>query len=99
MKYLVQSTLGRFQIIAWLEGISLILLVFITMPVKYLLEIREPNQIIGLLHGILFVLYVLISIQTSIERKWTIKTLFWALLAAILPFGTFYFTRRMLPKN
>ncbi len=50
----------------------------------------EPNYIVGLAHGILFVLYVVLLIQVSFLHKWSIIKMFWAFLASLIPFGTFY---------
>ena len=49
--------LKTFYIIALLEGISY-LLFGVTMPLKYWMNITEPNKIIGMLHGILFITYI-----------------------------------------
>ncbi len=69
------------------------------MPIKYLLDIPEPNKVLGLLHGLFFIMYVFAVIQIKIEKAWKMKTMLLALLASVLPFGTFYFTSRLLPKE
>ena len=52
-----------FRIVALLEGLSYILLVFIAMPVKYI-NILGSNEILvkllGMPHGILFIIYIVI---------------------------------------
>jgi integral membrane protein len=83
-----QSSLGWLRIIAFLEGCSY-LLFGVTMPLKYGLDIPEPNYFIGMAHGFLFIAYVGIVIFVGIDRKWSLSTLFWSLLASIIPFGTF----------
>ena len=88
--------LSAFRIAAVLEGISFLALFTISMPLKYWAEIPEPNIYIGYTHGALFILYVLVAIVFSTERKWSIKTMFWVLVAALLPFGTFYLDKYYL---
>ena len=41
-----QSPLGRLRLLAHLEGISYLLFA-ITMPLKYLMDIPEPNYVVG----------------------------------------------------
>jgi len=88
-----------FKILAFTEGISFLLILFVTMPLKYLLSIAEPNQWIGMIHGILFILYVFSALQQKFEQEWSLKVLTLALVAAFLPFGTFYFTSKYLPDS
>ncbi len=89
VKELLKTTLGRLRIVAFIEGCSYLLLGF-TMMLKYKFSMPEPNYIVGLAHGILFVLYVVLLIQVSFLHKWSIIKMFWAFLASLIPFGTFY---------
>lgn len=83
-----KSTLGALRIFGLLEGISF-LSFMVTMPLKYQLHITAPNQIVGILHGILFIAYCLLVFWVSQEQNWKISNRFWAYLASLLPFGTF----------
>jgi integral membrane protein len=51
---LLKTALGRLRIVAFIEGCSYLLLGF-TMILKYKFSIPQPNYIVGLAHGILFV--------------------------------------------
>ena len=86
---LLKTPLGRLRVVAFIEGCSFLLLGF-TMILKYKFSMPEPNYIVGLAHGILFVLYVVLLIQVSFLHKWSIVKMFWAFLASLIPFGTFY---------
>ena len=86
----LRSKLGQLRLIAWLEGWSLILLLFLAMPFKYLLDMPLLVRYIGMAHGLLFVVYVLWVIMVGIEQGWKIRLFLLAFLASILPFGTFY---------
>lgn len=85
-----------FRSVALLEGISYLLLFALSMPLKYWAGIREPNIYIGYVHGFLFLAYIALAVVLWQERKWSLKTLFWILLASLLPFGTFYLDSRFL---
>ena len=85
------TVLGRFKVIGVLEGISFLLLLLVAMPLKYAAGVDQAVTIVGGAHGALFVLYILAAFHAFYELKWGLKKLFWALVAAVLPVGTFVF--------
>lgn len=87
---LVNTPIGRFRIIAFLEGLSFILILFVTMPLKYLFDMPKPNLIVGMVHGILFMVYLYATFRLKFSMDWNIRLTAKALLASIIPFGTFY---------
>jgi integral membrane protein len=88
--HLFSTQIGRLRILAFVEGVSFLVLLFVTMPLKYGFGIPGPNKVFGMVHGLLFVLYVLAVIQVKIEQNWSLKKMGLALLASIIPFGTFW---------
>ncbi len=86
---LLKTVLGRLRIVAFLEGCSFLLL-GVTMILKYKYAMPQPNYVVGLAHGVLFVFYVGLVLQVSIIHKWNLLKMFWAFLASLVPFGTFY---------
>ena len=87
---LLKTQIGRLRVIGFIEGVSFLLILFITMPLKYYAEMPGPNKVIGMVHGLLFVLYVLAVVQSKIEYNWPLKKTALALLASIVPVGTFW---------
>lgn len=87
-----------FRSISFLEGLSLLLLLFIAMPLKYIWGNPEYVRVIGMAHGLLFVAYVILAIMHKFELNWKIKTLGIVLIASIIPFGTFYVDKKYLKK-
>ncbi len=85
-----------FRFISYLEGISYLLILFVTMPLKYLFESPEPNKVIGMAHGFLFLGYVVFAFLMKPEKQWNNKTLGIVLLCSIIPFGTFWMDRKYL---
>ena len=85
-----------FRIIALLEGLSYILLLFVAVPVKYSLGDPTYVKLLGMPHGILFVAYLGFAIYFKQEQNWSIKTLAVVLLGSVLPFGTFYVDNKYL---
>ena len=79
------------RITAILEGVSY-LLFGLSMPLKYFYHILLPNKIIGMAHGILFILYILIAFLY--RKNWNLKTQFTIYIASLIPFGTFYVEKK-----
>ena len=86
---LMKTALGRLRIVAFIEGCSYLLLGF-TMILKYKFSMPQPNYIVGLAHGILFVLYIVLLLQVSYLHRWSVIKMLMAFLASLIPFGTFY---------
>ena len=86
---LLKTALGRLRIVAFLEGCSYLLL-GCTMILKYKYAMTQPNYIVGLAHGILFVLYVALLLQVSFIHRWNLLKMIGAFVASLIPFGTFW---------
>ncbi|RLD26804.1 MAG: hypothetical protein DRI75_10995 [Bacteroidetes bacterium] len=93
------SLLSSFRIIAFLEGLSYILLLGIATPVKYFLDEPQYVKLLGMPHDLLFILYVAIAFMLKKEFDWNNKNFGYVLLASIIPFGTFYIDRKYLKTS
>lgn len=89
---------NTFRIIAFLEGVSYILLMTVGLYFKYQLGDPTYVKLLGNPHGILFVSYILFAFLIKENQNWGIKDLGIVLLASILPFGTFYVDWKYLKK-
>lgn len=89
---------NTFRIIAFLEGVSYILLMTIGLYFKYQLGDPTYVKLLGMPHGILFVSYLVFAFLIKENENWGIKDLGIVLLASILPFGTFYVDWQYLKK-
>ena len=69
-----KTKLEQFKIIAKIEGISFLILLFIAMPLKYIFGIPEATKIVGMLHGGLFMWYIYAQLLASKDENWSIKT-------------------------
>ena len=84
-----------FRIIAILEGTSYILLLIAT-PIKYLFHNDQYVQFLGMPHGILFILYIVLAFFIQKKMDWDNNALIIILLSSVIPFGTFYIDHRYL---
>lgn len=91
--------LPTFRIVALLEGVSYILLLFVATPIKYLYEDPQYVKMLGMPHGVLFIAYVVMAVLISADMKWKTRTLWIVLLASVIPFGTFYIEKKYLNKS
>ena len=85
-----------FKVISYLEGISYLLLLGVGVPLKYLAANDSWVKALGMPHGVLFLLYILLAIAVRQLKTWDIKTFVIVLLASVVPFGTFYIDRKYL---
>ena len=84
-----------FRKVALLEGISLIVLMGIGMPLKYIWDQPEAVRIVGWIHGILFIFYIWILLRVWIGKSWPFKRVTIAVIASLVPFGTIIFDRSL----
>lgn len=91
----MKNPINKFRLIALLEGLSYITLLFIAMPLKYMYGIPEAVRIVGMTHGILFMAYLVLQGVTSGHQQWDMKTNTYFFLASLIPFATFFADRRL----
>jgi integral membrane protein len=92
---LLKTVLGRLRFVAFLEGSSLLVLIGVAMPLKYFAGYPQPVRMVGMAHGVLFILYVVLLIQVTVEYNWGWKKFILAFVASVIPFGTFYADRKI----
>ncbi len=79
-----------FKIIATLEGISLLFLFFVAMPMKHIGHDESFMKIAGYTHGFLFIGYIIAAFLLKEKENWNTKKFLLVCLASVIPFGTFY---------
>jgi integral membrane protein len=87
--------LKQFRSVAFLEGLSFVLLLFVAMPLKYWAGLPLAVRVVGMVHGLLFVLFIGTLFRAALERDWPVRRWGLALLSSLLPFGTFVFDRSL----
>ena len=89
------TPLRRFRLFAMLEGTSLLLLVFGAVPLKHLAGNPLAVRILGPIHGLFFVLYAWAVYSAVDNETWTKTQALHAMIAAVVPFGTFVLDARI----
>lgn len=93
----MKNSIRNFRIINSIEGYSYLLLLFIAMPMKYMMDIPIATKIVGSIHGALFVLFMLLLVVAWQKAKWSVLESALFFIAALIPFGTF-FTKKQIQK-
>ena len=94
----MNNPLTRFKWVAFLEGTSFLILLFVCVPLKYGLDILWLNKVMGMAHGVLTVLYVFTLIDFSINYRIGALRVVQFFIASLLPFGTFTLKRSGLDR-
>ena len=87
-----------FRIIAFLEGLSYVFLLFVATPIKYILENDTYVKLLGMPHGILFLIYLVLAIYIKLTLNLNLRTFLFICIAAFIPCGTFYIELKYLNK-
>ena len=84
---------STFLWIARAEGLSLLLLFGVAMPLKYGLGFEHATWWPGLAHGVLFLAYLGAMAPLALAEGWPLQRAALGFLASLVPFGTFAFER------
>ena len=89
------SALGRLRVVALVQGVSYLVLLFVAMPLKYAAGMPQAVKIVGGVHGGLFLLFLLALFKAWDEANWPLSRAAIGFVASVVPFGTFWFDRSL----
>lgn len=92
---MLRTPIGRLRAIAFVEGVSYLVLLCVAMPLKYFAGLPSPVKAVGWAHGVLFVLYLLAVAEVYFRHRWPLTRVLGALAASLIPFGTFVLDRQL----
>jgi len=91
----MNKNVKNFGLINTIEGYSYLLLLFVAMPMKYLLGIAIATKIVGMVHGILFIAFLYLLVIAWQDVKWNIRETVIFFIASLIPFGTFFTKKKI----
>jgi integral membrane protein len=91
----VRAALKRYRVIAYVVGVMLLVLVFVAMPLKYLGDDPSAVNVVGPLHGFLYVVYLLGAFDLARRVRWSLGRMVMVALAGTIPFLSFYAERKV----
>jgi integral membrane protein len=89
------SFLRQLRVVAFLEGLSFVILLFVAMPLKYYAGLPLAVRVVGSLHGLLFVAFCGALLRAAIACEWPLRRSSLAFISSLVPFGTFLFDRSL----
>ncbi|MGM0565087.1 MAG: DUF3817 domain-containing protein [Pseudomonadota bacterium] len=84
-----------FRYLSLIEGTSLVVLLFIAMPLKYQMDIAGVVPIVGWIHGILFMAYIAMTLVVSHRANWSIGFWLLTMLVSVVPFACLFLDRKL----
>ena len=84
-----RQQLRRMRAVSRLEAITLVLLIGVAMPIKYIGGYAMATSVMGAVHGLSFMLYIWMLIQTVSGGGWIASEVVRLVLLAFVPFGGF----------
>ena len=91
----MKSALTRYRVMAYITGISLIVLVLVMMPIRYIGGNATPSEYFSPFHGLMFMLYVITVFDLYTRAKWSLVRMVGVMLAGCVPFVSFYVEHRV----
>ncbi len=90
------SYISLLKIVALLEGSSLLALLFIGLPLKYMAKMAIAVKIIAPIHGVLFLSFVVVILLCMLKRELSFGKTLIGILSSFIPFGSFIFKAKCL---
>ena len=91
----VRGALVRYRIMAITVGIGLVVLVFVGIPLQIWADDKAVVDVVGPLHGFLFIVYLLAGGDLVRRAGWPLGELVWMFLAGLIPVTAFVVERRV----
>ncbi|WP_158882772.1 DUF3817 domain-containing protein [Amycolatopsis anabasis] len=88
----LSGQLLRFRVAAYVTGVGLLGLCFV-MVLRYGFDNPEPSAIYSPIHGVLYMIYLVVTIDLAIKARFAIKKTVLVLLAGCVPFVSFVVER------
>jgi integral membrane protein len=83
------------RLVGRVEGLSWLLLLFVAMPLKY--GFGQPWAVswVGLAHGVLFTLFVVVLGGAHLQLRWPLRKSTLLFVSALVPFGFLWMEREL----
>jgi integral membrane protein len=91
----IATALRNYRVAAWVTGIGLLVLVFVAMPLKYFFGEPRPVALVGMLHGFLYMAYIVCTLILAERCRWRPLDAVVILLAGTIPIASFVAERQV----
>jgi integral membrane protein len=90
----IRGALARFRVMAYVVGVGLLALCA-AMILAYGFDQHQYTKIVGPVHGFLYIVYFLATVDLALKARWSVRGTILVLLAAMVPFLSFVAERRV----
>jgi integral membrane protein len=94
----IATALRNYRVAAWVTGIGLLVLVFIAMPLKYFFGEPRPVALVGMMHGFLYMAYIVCTLILAERCRWRPLDAVVILLAGTIPIASFVAERQVTSR-
>lgn len=91
----MRGALLFFRGMAYTVGVGLLILVLVAMPLKYLGDSEGLIRVVGPLHGFLYMVYLVATVNLAFKARWTPVKMVLVMLAGTIPFVSFVAERKV----
>ncbi len=85
-----QFPLGLLRLFSLLDGLSFIILLYFAIYEKRILGDETAVRIPGMVHGVIFTIFLILLYLTMEKRKWPIKRAALVFVCSLIPFAPFF---------
>lgn len=92
----MEAAINRYRIMATVVGVMLILVCFVGLPIRLITGNETPSAIISPTHGLLYMVYLVISFDLYQKAQWPLKKMLLMVSAGLVPFLAFFVERKIV---
>ncbi|GIH74628.1 DUF3817 domain-containing protein [Planobispora longispora] len=93
----MESALKPFRVLAYIVGVMLLVLVT-CMILRYGFDIEGPSKIVSPIHGFLYMLYLVATMNLGMKARWSWQYILGVMLAGTVPLLSFVFERKVTQR-
>ncbi|MDA8310954.1 MAG: DUF3817 domain-containing protein [Actinomycetota bacterium] len=92
------TALTRYRVMAYVVGTGLATLVFVGVPLQYGAGIPQVDQIVGPIHGFLYIVYLLMAVDLARRARFTLLQMAAMIGAGFIPLLAFVIEHRVTKR-
>lgn len=91
----LDAALLRYRVMAYVVGTGLAVLVFVGLPLQYGAGVPQVDEIVGTVHGILYIVYLLSAVDLARRARFSLLQMGAMVGAGFVPLLAFVIERRV----
>ncbi len=91
----MRDPLPLLRLVSLVEAVSYLLLLLVAMPLKYVWGWPWAVRVLGMAHGVLFLLLTWLLVRARFEARWSVRRLLLVFVASLVPLWPFALDRSL----